>query len=506
MPIELTKSKKPLYLLILVIVFAIVYAYTFDSKVAMLGDNANYYTLGKALSDGEGYVNISRVTKSPNNHYPPGYPAIISIALLLGGGIFFVKLLNGLFLLGSIIIFFELTNKVLENEAMAFVTSLLLAINAHILLYSSIIMSEVPFMFFSGLSLLLFTKANTEKISFKDFNLIGSLIALIIAYYIRSLGIALLAGYFLHFIFHKQWKAMPAFLIPLVGAALPWFIRGQKLGGSSYMNQLTMINPYQPNLGRAEFGDFVDRFFTNFERYVTWEIPSAIFPVKQPEYGGGSITSGEWFVGLIILILLFLGLYKLKKYRWVFIGYALGTFGILMLWPSVWVGVRFIVPMIPMLLIGFLNGLYFLVKMIAEASAKKSVSPLLLLIFALLSISTVNARNKEAKAPYSPAWKNYFAMAKWVDRNLDEGVVVSCGKPALFYLHADTYTMRYKFAQNPNELIKDLEDKKVDYVVVDQVYGNTFRYLVPAIRQYPGRFEQVLHLKNPDTYLLKFKR
>ena len=102
--------------------------------------------------------------------------------------------------------------------------------------------------------------------------------------------------------------------------------------------------------------------------------------------------------------------------------------------------------------------------------------------------------------------KNYFSMAKWVNRNLDDGVVVSCGKPALFYLEAETFTMRYKFAQNPAELIKDLEEKKVDYVVVDQVYGNTFRYLVPAIRQYPNRFEQVLHLQNPDTYLLKFKR
>jgi hypothetical protein len=41
-----------------------------------------------------------------------------------------------------------------------------------------------------------------------------------------------------------------------VAAALPWFIRGQKLGGGSYINQLKMINPYNPGLGQANMGDF----------------------------------------------------------------------------------------------------------------------------------------------------------------------------------------------------------------------------------------------------------
>jgi len=500
-----TISRKPLYLLILFIAFLGAFIYTFDSKIAMLGDNAYYYTLGKALSHGEGYVNISRITKSPNNHYPPGYPAIISVILLLGGGIFTIKLVNGLFLFLSILIFFELSEKLLENQPLAFIISLFITVNAHILLYSSIMMSEVPFMFFSGLSILLFTRVDHSRLSFKDFNLIGSILSMFMAYYLRSLGLALLAGYALYFLLNKQWKPMALYIISLVAAAVPWFVRGQSIGGSSYLNQLTMINPYQPNLGRADFGDFVERFFSNVGRYITWEIPSALFPVKQVDYSGAA-SGAEWFVGIIILALTTIGLLQLKKYRWVMVGYVLGTFGILMLWPSVWVGVRFIVPLIPVLLIGFFHGLIFLASKISMASANKPFSPYLLLIFLLFAISPVNALNKSAKAPYSPAWKNYFNTAKWVNQNLPGEVVISCGKPALFYLQAETYTMRYKFAQNPNELIKDLEEKQVDYVVVDQVYGNTFRYLVPAIRQYPDRFEQVLHLKNPDTYLLKFKR
>jgi hypothetical protein len=58
-------SKKYVYLIILAIAVVAAYSYTFDSKQALLGDNASYYSLGKALAQGEGYVNISKITKSP---------------------------------------------------------------------------------------------------------------------------------------------------------------------------------------------------------------------------------------------------------------------------------------------------------------------------------------------------------------------------------------------------------------------------------------------------------
>jgi hypothetical protein len=97
-------------------------------------------------------------------------------------------------------------------------------------------------------------------------------------------------------------------------------------------------------------------------------------------------------------------------------------------------------------------------------------------------------------------------MGEWLRRNESPDVVVSCGKPTLFYLYSQTYTVRYAFEQDPALLIQDLEKEQVDYVVIDQVYPNTIRYLLPALRAYPDRFEQIYHLGNPDTFLLKFKR
>ena len=48
---------------------------------------------------------------------------------------------------------------------------------------------------------------------------------------------------------------------------------------------------------------------------------------------------------------------------------------------------------------------------------------------------------------------------------------------------------------------------ELDLVVLEQLgYGSTYRYLYPAIDKNPNRFASLVHLENPDTYLLKFER
>lgn len=292
-------------------------------------------------------------------------------------------------------------------------------------------------------------------------------------------------------------------ILSMVIGGLPWFIRGQSLGGTSYMNQLKMINPYNPGLGDASLSDFLDRFWSNFSRYVTKEIPDAVFNFG-PAYNE-PLSGKEWMIGLIFLVVIGFGLVQLKHFRWLIIGYILGTLGILMIWPDVWIGVRFIVPVIPIFILGFLNGFYNLFVLIRKQSKISNVvlyAPLALLLFLISPLQELHTRAKEA---YPLAWQRYFEVAEWLNKN-EENVVISCGKPSLFYTYADNFTMRYKFTKDTDELIAHLERQQVDYVVIDQVYGNTFQYLIPAVRQHPERFQQVLHLKNPDTFLLKFKR
>ena len=488
---------------LLVLFFLGSYYYTFDPKIAQLGDNASYYMLGKALHQGEGYVNISKINKTPNNHYPPGYPAILSVGMIFSSKFVPLKMLNGLFLLGSVLLLFFLVRKLTESSLLAFVICLAMLGNYHIQQYSSLLMSEIPFLFFSLLSIFFLIRAEEGDGTLRNPYFWLSLVSASGAYYIRSLGIAILAGVILYLVIHKKWRYVAAYAGGFIILALPWFIRSQQLGGGSYTRQLKLINPYRPELGNADFSEFVRRFFDNISRYISTEIPYSIFPHQMPDYQASADFS-SWIFGLLIIAVAIFGLWQIKRYRWLLLGYLLGTFGILMLWPDVWVGVRFMVPVIPFVLMAAFLGTYHLINRITT-QAGKTLSPLWLMVPVVFMSVPLATLHDQAKVPLHPAWQNYYAMAEWLRENERPDVVVSCGKPSLFYLYSGTYTMRYAFEDEPEKLIRNLEEEKVNYVVLDQVYGNTIRYLLPAIKQYPERFEQVHYARNPDTFLLKFK-
>lgn len=489
---------------LIVLVFLISYSYTFDAKLAPLGDNASYYMLGQALAQGEGYVNISKFDKTPNNHYPPGYPAIMSIFMHAIDALIFYKILNGLFLLGGLLLFYNISTEILSNRVLAFILILFCLLNFHLLQYGSMMMSEVPFFFFSSVALLFFIRKKEAQPWFKQYSFYTLLAALVIGYYIRSLGIALVGATIITLFLKRKWIPGLALGAGFVALALPWFIRSQQLGGGSYMRQLTMINPYQPNLGKAGFSDFLTRAANNFSRYITEEIPSALFPFTEVNYRESG-NAGDYVIGIVLLGLVIFGLFSLKRFRGFFLLYLLFTFIILLLWPDVWVGVRFIVPIIPILGLGLINGIYSILQYIFQA-AGRSAPVWAMAVLPLLLIPSVNKLHEQASVSLHPAWENYYSMGEWLRQNAPSDVVVSCGKPALFYLYSRTYTMRYPFEQNAEKLIQALEEAQVDYVVIDQVYPNTARYLLPAIRSYPERFEQIYHRPNPDTFLLRFKR
>ncbi|MGK7391185.1 MAG: ArnT family glycosyltransferase [Candidatus Cyclobacteriaceae bacterium M2_1C_046] len=476
--------------------------YTYENKVALLGDNANYYILGKALAQGDGFTLISHPNKPPNNHYPPGYPALVSVALkITGDSLQAVKIFNCLLFIGSVLLTYLLISRWI-NPVLGVVAAVFCALNSHMLFYSSIMMSEVPYLFFSLLTLYFFINIRSE-FSIKDKYLYLTLLALVLTYYIRSLGVALLLGMLIHLLIQRKWKHSTFFVILFILMALPWSIRSSNLGGSSYMNQLKMVNPYQPALGEASTGDFIDRIGENLVRYVTKEIPSAFYPAFDPEYGKDA-GAGDWLFGMVLIGFGIWGLWLIKQYRFLLLGYLLATFGILMLWPQVWYGVRFIVPIIPLFYIALGAVLAYLFYQRFKFN-ETGWKPYLLLLLALPLFSSVEKLHKEAYSPYHPAWENYFKAAVWAKNNLPKDAVISTGKPTLFYLYSDRPTDRYPFNENQEELMKQLKST-VDYVVIDQVYGNTIRYLLPVVQENRDQFEMVLHLKNPDTFLLKLKK
>jgi hypothetical protein len=487
--------------LILIITLTL-YLFTFDAKLDLNGDNVDYYLLGKAISQGEGYTAIWYPGSPPFSHRPIGYPVIIAISMTAGlSGFIAIKWLNFLFLCGSLILFYRISEKITQNKILALVMTLIIGLNIHILQFAFIMMSEIPFLFFLILAVYFLVKLEEyDGFSLKNYNLWLMVVSLSVAYHIKSLGIALAFAFMVYFISQKKWKQGLFTLLGFIILALPYYLRNRILGvGSSYLASITYKNPYQRELGKMEFFDYFERIFSNIVRYISIEIPRSVVPFL-PETEA-TITS--WIIGIAISGLIIWALFRFKKYRALLLSLFVGTFGILLLWPEVWFGVRFIMPLIPFIL---LLGVYGIYQVLLQYNLNPKIMYSVIAVIFLLNFNAYSDFNKKSKTGYPRAYTNYFSLAAWANKNSNPEDIFIARKPQFFYLFSNRQVNKYKYTPDDKELLKDLERRNAKYVVIEQLgYGSTARYLVPAVQKNISRFQIVKQIKNPDTYLLKFQ-
>ena len=499
---ELTRR---VYLSLFVVIFAPLYIYTFDPKLDLNGDNAKYYVLGKALSLGRGYVNIHTREQSPAQSVPPGYPVLISAVMGLASRDFVaIKIANGVFFFLMVIALFFLFERLSGNIHLAFVAGLLVLLNGHLLRYATVMMSEIPFLLFSTLALYFFARITPAKDSLKNPYFYLFSVSLIFSFYVRTAGIALLGGALLYFLLDRNWKSLLTVATGYGLFVLPWIFRERALGGESYLNVVLQINPYEPEAGQAGIGDILGRLLSNAKRYTAEEIPNGFLNFIDAER---QLGWADWLAGVVILLVIGYGIFRLKSHRSLMTGYLAGAFGILLLWPESWFGIRFLLPILPLLLFCFLHGLYdLLCRGWARLPVKRRPSPLFFLAFALISfphLEHVHAIGTRGRYPKS--WQNYVEVARWVKHNTEKDAIVCCRKPLMFYLWADRYATSYKNTLDDQELIAELRAKEVDYVVLDNLgYSSARRYLLPAVQKNADQFTRILRLEDPDTWLLEF--
>lgn len=503
------------YGIILLVAFFISYSTVFDKKIDLNGDDTGYYLLGKALASGKGYTNTFELGNAPHNHFPPGYPAVIAVMCkLFSNDLIFIKHVNGFFLLGSIALLCFITWKIGKNIHVTFLAALFSLLNGHLLEYSVNTMSEVPFLFFSLLCILMAMNTNYEKPVFKNLYFWLLIICLSFTYHVRTTGISLLVGLLAFLLLRKNWQYALAGLLGFVVLALPWYLRGKSLGGNSYLSQLVMKNAYRPELGKMELADWLARFWNNLIRYFTFEIPSCVKGIRVADYNTPAATGAVIMAGAMIELIL-VGLFMLKhKAENLFTFFILSYFAILLLWPDVWIGVRFMLPLLPLLLFLMIYGIFGSLQWVLTQLKVKNdqmVAAIAMLVIAAFLImpytGPIGKLKQEAHNDFPPQFKNYFTLAEWAKQNIPDSSVVCCRKEELFYLFSNRVGAPFLRTLNTEEQMTWLQNGKIDYVVVDALgYSDTKRYLVPAVEKYPAKFRVVKEIKNPNTFLLQVVR
>jgi hypothetical protein len=164
------------------------------------------------------------------------------------------------------------------------------------------------------------------------------------------------------------------------------------------------------------------------------------------------------------------------------------------------------IPVVPLLIFYLVVGLNDLLARLTAQNPMQWSSNLLYLLlpFSFYGITTLRA---EAQNPYPPSFKNYFDMAEWAGNNLPKNSIVCCRKPEFFYLFSNLHCINYAYTEDDQVFLKDLEDKKVDYIVIDRLgFSSTGKYEIPAINKNKDRFKPLHVIPQPETYLLQFIR
>lgn len=541
------------YAVLLTLLAQFTYHRIYDRRVFIGGDNAEYFTLAESLASGQGYRDLSSLEKPQHNHFPPGYPLLMAAMMKLGiKEAASLAMVNGLFLWGALLLL--LFHRWSGSPELALAAACLCLFNAHLLKYSTVLMSEVPYLFFLALALSAYGRlsgAGTARSRMAWMLLLVA--AAVMLLYIRTQAIAVVAAIGLLLLVRRRALAAAIFLGVVALSQLPWRIRGSSLGGDPYLKQALLVNPYRPELGSMHAGDWLARLGENFQRYVFHEVPGGMLPWTEHIPGPGPGTALGWAWPLLLLPLIAFGLARMRKER-LLLGLVLaGSFSLLMLWPPVWSGIRFMLPLVPFLVLLACHGAYALAGLVAArarlpAWCAWAITAPVLLLFALhlwkhvllegpamdrtrvreLAAQRTVVLDRERKTcfapcvmaleadrnnPYPAGYKEYFAVAARVEKTLPGGdsTVVCCRKPALFHLVAHRFTTSFPKTADPDSMVAFLRERHVTHVVVDQLgYADVDRYLVPVIQHDPLKFpvvwkEQSRADSASATYLLGFR-
>ncbi len=111
------------------------------------------------------------------------------------------------------------------NVAFAFAVGVLILLNTELLALATMVMSEMPYMFFTCLAFWAMVKLGDRKDFWRSPYFYTMVLSAVMAYYTRSIALALMGAIFLHFLIQRRWLVSLAFLGSAFVLYLPWIIR-----------------------------------------------------------------------------------------------------------------------------------------------------------------------------------------------------------------------------------------------------------------------------------------
>ncbi|MFT5089948.1 MAG: hypothetical protein ACI906_001361 [Candidatus Latescibacterota bacterium] len=508
------------WLIPVLVVFAtlLVGSWTFDSKLSLSGDNAEFITLARSLVQGEGLTHINSPDPQPATKYPFGFPLLLApMELFFPGEWTPMKAwVLVLFSLGMGALYMLVRDKAGTLPALAVVALSLTAGQSYLttgpeghlfgpllLHFSHQVMSEAPFLAVSLVALLLLERGMAREGLFDNRYLVGGFACAMLSYYIRSVGIALVGAAIIYLLLRRDFRRGLVFAAASFVVWLPWTLRNRAVGsGGVYLEQLIQVNPYYPDQGLLDFSGVIARLIGNGATYLNYELPRLLWP-----YFAGGREFGP--VAVFVLIVAAYTLYQALRFGrdGLFVLYTMFTLGVALLW--FWVDARFLFGAVPLFFYFTARAVIDLANGMAAHRGRWTGHALRWGLFIVVfwgQVPGVARLAEYTKADYPPAWSRYYQAGQWLQENAAEDAVVLCRKGYWMYIVSGRRCVGFPF-EGTEAVLAHMEREKVDYVVLESLgFAQTVQYLVPTVNEHRDRFAMMWKDEVVSTYVLKFQQ
>lgn len=469
------------------------------------GDSAQYIILAEGISQGKWLKAINLPGEPFYFYYPPIFPLLLfPIIYFFGRNFLSMYLLVALTGSLSLIFIFKILGEYISKNKAFFIT-FIFATNYIFIYYSaSEILSDVPYLFMSSLSL--FFAARFAKQG-SVLNRAGILTVLLVAlsYFTRYSAVTLALGLSLSLLLSGQRlrvKKAGFIFLGFFAFFFLWQLISKFFSAAQtpiHSNQILLIDPYRPYLGNIinHPGQILGRFIQGVNYYysligqslsiysmIKWQMLAEVF----------------CFVSFSLVLLGFLLEFRKNK-GCVFQYYFLLYFLLMVFWPFR-EGMRLILPILPFMIFYLFSALMAMFKPLGRRISLSLFSffVCLFLFFNLMNLLHLAKNAPSGLDSLSIPEQNFIKLNNWVKSNLKDGAYIISRKPTLTYFYTGHKSACYPFSLNPAEIWQYIEKGNFRYIIIDEFSRESYYYLAPFVSEYKDRLKLLKRLGNTGVF------
>jgi hypothetical protein len=509
-------------------------------------DAGVYYVLGTSLSQGEGYRIASEPGAPTAIQYPPGLPALVAVHQLILGSVDpevvapWLRVTYAVMFLAMALAALKL-GRHFGGPWVGLVAVALCLLQVNTYLLSDMLFTELPFTLVSlCLALWIVTGRCRDQPWWREG--VGFALAFS-AFMLRTAGVALLFAWVVDALARRRWKLAAVRLVLAAIPFLAWQGHVMKVqGGAEYQNpayeyqrapyqyynvsyaeNLALIDPFVPELGKLSPGALVRRVVVNlavvpktlgeivsqhagFWAAALWSALRVTPPVGTPPPGIVQLPLS------LLAALMFVGAYVFIRTRaWFVLALVVASVGLVLStpWPSQFP--RYLVPLCPFFTLAVVLGAVWVGRQfVVRLRGWGGVVGICLLSGLFIATGLVQAfavRNsyivRHFSAPVGPdagkyftpkwfyhdeTWTDWAKAIDWIEENTANSAIIATVAPHLAYLKSGRLAVMPPMEADPARARTLLQDVPVSHLIVDELAFTDIarRYALPAVESDPG--------------------